>query len=66
MTLRKFLCKGKAVSKLYILLSPMGLPSYLIFGVESHNASFMGANDSLASFDDGRAGLVLEFVGNEE
>jgi hypothetical protein len=60
MTLRKFLCNKRLeywtceFEKLRI--------SHLIFGIESHDASLMSADDSLASFDDGRAGFVLEFV----
>ena len=68
MTLRKFLCRNKAVSILYnwgSFVSQGEIP-YLIFGVESHDASLVSADDGLAGFDDGRAGFVLEFVGDKE
>ena len=68
MTLRKFLCRNKAVSILYNWESfvSQGEIPYLIFGVESHDASLVSADDGLARFDDGRAGFVLEFVGDKE
>ena len=64
MTLRKFLCNGMLDDWTRNREGPK--ISYLIFGVESHDASLVSADDGLARFDDGRAGFVLEFVGDKE
>ena len=40
--------------------------SYLILRIERDDTCLVRTNDRLASFDDSRAGFVLEFIGNEE